>query len=60
MDTNMLGALNGENRMLVCTKHWTHIAIQKHTDQLLTCINVKFVCAAICRFSSSVGYGCCI
>jgi len=30
-----------------------------HTDQLLTCINVKFVCAAICRFSSSVGYGCC-
>jgi hypothetical protein len=26
---------------------------------LFTCSNVRFVCAAIWRFSSSVGYGCC-
>lgn len=26
--------------------------------QLLTCKRVRFVCAAICLFSSSVGYGC--
>lgn len=28
-------------------------------NQLFTCSNVRFVCAAIWRFSSSVGYGCC-
>ena len=28
------------------------------TNQLLSCIRVKFVCSAICFFSSSVGYGC--
>lgn len=27
-------------------------------NQLLTCSSVRFVWAAICRFSSSVGYGC--
>lgn len=27
-------------------------------NQLLTCSKVKLVCAAMCRFSSSVGYGC--
>lgn len=27
-------------------------------NQLLTCSNVKLVCAAMVRFSSSVGYGC--
>lgn len=28
-------------------------------NQLLTWSKVRLVCAAICRFSSSVGYGCC-
>lgn len=28
-------------------------------NQLLTCSSVRLVWAAICRFSSSVGYGCC-
>lgn len=33
--------------------------LEQRTHQLLTCRSVRFVCVAICFFSSSVGYGCC-
>lgn len=34
------------------------LAFGSWSYQLLTCKRVRLVCAAICRFSSSVGYGC--
>lgn len=33
-------------------------AFASSSYQLFTCKRVRLVCAAICRFSSSVGYGC--
>ena len=33
--------------------------VSECTHQLLTCKSVRWVWPAICRFSSSVGYGCC-
>lgn len=35
------------------------IRLRALMNQLLTCRRVRFVWAAMCRFSSSVGYGCC-
>lgn len=35
-----------------------NIRLRALINQLFTCSNVKFVCAAIIFFSSSVGYGC--
>lgn len=34
------------------------VASASSSYQLFTCKRVRLVCAAICRFSSSVGYGC--
>lgn len=35
-----------------------YLYVRTASYQLFTCKRVKFVCAAICLFSSSVGYGC--
>lgn len=36
----------------------SHVHRRTASYQLFTCKRVRFVCAAICLFSSSVGYGC--
>lgn len=43
-----------DNKVNCCVFLWMWLA----SYQLFTCKRVRLVCAAICRFSSSVGYGC--
>lgn len=43
-----------DNKVNCCGFLWMWLA----SYQLFTCKRVRLVCVAICRFSSSVGYGC--
>lgn len=42
----------------VVVSFYLGVHVRAASYQLFTCKRVRFVCAAICLFSSSVGYGC--